>query len=115
MIAPAEPGEKYLQSYIEACREYQANGVRGYPFYDAQTQDIFEKYENFRKERNLPAGWVGARYYRLVDTEENEFIGESRIRHRLTERLKRCGGHIGKSERIGNSLLVTAITSFRQA
>ena len=60
MIAPAEPGEKYLQSYIEACREYRANGVQGYPFHGAKTQDIFEKYENFRNGWNLPAG-VGGR------------------------------------------------------
>ena len=95
MITLVEPREEYLKSYMEACGEYQANGVRGYPFYDAQTQDIFEKYENFRKERNLPAGWVGAHYYWLVDTEEKEFIGEISIRHRLTESLKRYGGHIG--------------------
>ena len=63
MITLAEPCEKYLASYMEACREHRANGVQGYPFFDAETQDIFEKYENFRSERNLPPGWVGAHYY----------------------------------------------------
>lgn len=59
MIAPAEPGEKYLQSYIEACREYRAEGVQIYPFHGAKTQDIFEKYENFRNGWNLPpGGWA---------------------------------------------------------
>lgn len=73
MITLAEPCEKYLASYMEACREHRANGVQGYPFYDAETQDIFEKYENFRSERNLPPGWVGAHYYWLVDTDKSEF------------------------------------------
>lgn len=95
MITLVEPSEKYLESYMEACREHRANGVQGYPFYDAETQDIFEKYENFRSERNLPPGWVGAHYYWLVDTDKAEFIGEISIRHRLTGSLKRYGGHIG--------------------
>lgn len=41
MITLVEPSEKYLQSYMEACREHRANGVQGYPFHGAKTQDIF--------------------------------------------------------------------------
>ena len=38
---------------------------------------------------------VGSDYYWLVDEDRNYFIGEISIRHRLTDDLKRYGGHIG--------------------
>ncbi len=89
------PCEKYLQSYIEAYDEYKMNNVETYAFDDARVNNIFEKYENYRSERNLKPNRVGADYYWLVDEKNNYFIGEICIRHRLTEELKQYGGHIG--------------------
>ncbi|TSC58608.1 MAG: Acetyltransferase [Candidatus Peregrinibacteria bacterium Greene0416_19] len=43
--------------------------------------------------RNLPRGWIPATTYWLVD--EGAFIGETTIRHELTEHLRNVGGQIG--------------------
>lgn len=95
MITLTEPCERYLQSYIEAYNEYKANGVDTYMFDDAGAYDIFEKYDRYRNERNLPPDRVGADFYWLVNEEANYLIGEISIRHRLNDALKRYGGHIG--------------------
>lgn len=95
MIALVEPCEKYLKSYMEAYDEYQRNDIHAYAFDDARAYNIFEKYDNYRHERNLKPNRVGADYYWLVDEERNYFIGEISIRHRLTGDLKRYGGHMG--------------------
>ena len=95
MIRLVEPCEKYLKSYIDAYDEYSAHGVTTYCFDDARAYDIFEKYDNYRNERNLKPNRVGADYYWLVDDERDYFIGEISIRHRLTEALEQYGGHIG--------------------
>lgn len=95
MIALVEPCEKYLHSYQEAFDEYKQNDVQTYAFDDANAYNIFEKYDNYRYERNLKPNRVGADYYWLVDEDRNYFIGEICIRHRLTDDLKRYGGHIG--------------------
>ena len=95
MLALVEPREKYLPSYIEAYDAYKLHDVQTYAFDDARSYNIFEKYENYRQERNLKPNRVGSDYYWLVDEERSYFIGEICIRHRLTEDLKRYGGHIG--------------------
>lgn len=95
MVALVEPCEKYLSSYIDAYDEYKANGVQTEAFLDARARDIFALYNNYRHERDLPPDRVGADYYWLVDEEHSYFIGEISIRHRLTDALKRYGGHIG--------------------
>lgn len=53
MITLVEPCDKYLQSYIEAYDEYKLNDVQTYAFDDARAYNIFEKYDNYRHERNL--------------------------------------------------------------
>lgn len=95
MIALVEPCEKYLQSYVEAYEEYMQNGVQTYAFCDAGAYNIFEKFDDYKHERNLKPNRVGSDYYWLVDVDRNYFIGEISIRHRLNDDLKRYGGHIG--------------------
>ena len=95
MISLVEPNEKYLQSYIEAYREYLDNNVSSIIFNDATRTDIFEKYINYKYERNLPTNRVGAHYFWLVDDERDYFIGKITIRHCLNEALEKYGGHIG--------------------
>ena len=75
MIALVEPCERYLQSYIEAYDEYEMHGVETYAFDNARAYNIFEKYENYREERNLPPNRVGSHFYWLVDEDRNYFIG----------------------------------------
>lgn len=95
MIRLIEPNEKYLKSYIEAYDEYNDNHVITYAFDDVRSYDIFEKYDNYKNERNLQTNRVGADYFWLVDDEKGFFIGEISIRHNLTDSLLRYGGHIG--------------------
>ena len=95
MIKFIVPNENYLQSYKEAYDEYIENNVLTYPFTDASSCDIFEKFDNYRNERNLKPDRVGADYYWLVDDKRKLFIGEVTIRHKLNDALLKSGGHIG--------------------
>ncbi len=93
------PEEKYLLSFKEAKKEYEKNNVTSYILDDADKEDIFKKYDDFRNERNLSPDLVGMDEYWLVDEEKNYFIGKVSIRHRLNERLEKIGGHIGYAVR----------------
>lgn len=95
MIKLIEPSGEYLESYMEAYDEYEAEHITSYPFEDARSYDIFAKYDDYRYERNLKPNRVGADFFWLVDDEKKLFIGEICIRHRLTDSLLRYGGHIG--------------------
>lgn len=95
MVILIEPNEKYLNSYIQAFNEYKDNNVTTYAFDDATLYDIFEKYDNYKNERNLKPNRVGSHYYWLVDNSIDLFIGEISIRHKLTDELIKYGGHIG--------------------
>lgn len=101
MIILTEPGEKYLDSYREAYQEFQLRGIDTYGLTNPECGDIFEKFDNYRWERNLRSDRVGADYYWLVDDEKAYFVGEITIRHRLNEALLQLGGHIGYCIRIG--------------
>lgn len=95
MIRLIVPSEEYLRSYMDAYDEYAMNRISTYPFTDASSCDIFAKFDNYRHERDLRPGRVGADYYWLVDDERAHFIGEVTVRHRLNEALRQSGGHIG--------------------
>ena len=89
------PSEDYLQSYKEAFDEYAEHGISAYSFTDASSCDIFDKFDRYRNERDLPPDRVGEDKYWLVDDERSYFIGEIAVRHRLNEALSKRGGHIG--------------------
>lgn len=95
MITLVTPEKRFLPSYSEAFDEYAALGISTYGMTDPRSCDIFEKYENYRLERNLKPDRVGSDYYWLVDDEKDYFIGEVAIRHRLNDALFLRGGHIG--------------------
>ena len=95
MIKLIAPDEEYLRSYKEAYKEYAENGVSTYFFTDTSACDIFEKFDRYRNERDLPPDRVGSDSYWLVDDEKAYFIGEITIRHRLNDALLQRGGHIG--------------------
>ena len=88
MIKLVEPSEKYMKSYIEAFEEYKNHNVLSYGLSDATTTDILEKFDNYKNERNLKSGRVGAHFFWLVDDEKDHFIGEISIRHNLNEVLE---------------------------
>lgn len=101
MIMLVEPCERYLKSYMEAYEEFMAEGISAYGLTNGRSCDIFQKFENYRLERNLPSDRVGSHYLWLVDEERDYFIGEISIRHRLNDALRRIGGHIGYCVRKG--------------
>lgn len=101
MIRFIEPERRYLASYKEAFSEFKSMGVSTYGLTDADSCDIFEKFEDNRKERNLKPDRVGCHYFWLVEEEGAYFIGEIVVRHRLNDALLLRGGHIGYCVRYG--------------
>ena len=95
MLKLVEPSQRYLSSYREAYEECLRNNIDSYYFADSSSNDFFEKFDNYKYERNLKPGRVGATYFWLVDDERDYFIGEISIRHELTESLLCYGGHVG--------------------
>ena len=95
MLKLIVPNEEYLPSYMEAYEEYVQHSITTYSFTDPSSCDIFEKFENYRNERNLRPDRVGADNYWLVEDEKTLFLGEVTIRHRLNDALLLRGGHIG--------------------
>lgn len=95
MLKLVEPSQRYLSSYREAYEECLRNNIDSYYFADSSSNDLFEKFDNYKYERNLKPGRVGATYFWLVDDGRDYFIGEISIRHELTESLLCYGGHVG--------------------
>ncbi len=95
-----KPSIEYKKSFIEAGKEYQAKGENIYLRGTKPDKD-FNKLLLKIKEReqgiNLPADRVPQTELWLV--EGNEFIGWTKIRHKLNENLLKVGGHIGYSIR----------------
>jgi len=96
MIKLVKPSNKYEESYLDALREFRdENSEEGKDFLldGSNFDDMMKKYESYSQGKNLPDGYVPASEFWLVDDEQ--FIGRLSIRHKLNERLKKIGGHIG--------------------
>lgn len=92
------PTPKYLESYLEACREFKAVGTRYASMEDPDAFEewkdtIFQKFYDSERGIGLREGWVPSTTFWLV--KGLEFIGTGNIRHRLTSSLEKYGGHIG--------------------
>jgi len=98
-----EPNIKYKDSFLAAVAEYQANkeaigSRRHYSDLDIDaTRSNFsayiEKLLSQREGKNLPEEHVPVTTYWLVDNDE--FIGRVSLRHILSDKLHKDGGHIG--------------------
>lgn len=94
-----KPAMQYMNSYIEACREYAKAGLEIYDEFHGKDpapdviKELLDRYENHSKGIGLPEGWVPSSTFWLVD--EEGYIGAGNIRHSLTEQLSKFGGHIG--------------------
>jgi predicted acetyltransferase len=53
-----------------------------------------KKLLDYARGENLPQGWVPASNYWLI-TGDHTVLGSSSLRHRLTDSLRKYGGHIG--------------------
>ncbi len=86
------PNEKYLLSYKKAV-EKDANDRAEYKWWFTEPNRIIRKAYEHRNSINLKDGYVRQTILWLIDNDE--FIGELRIRHELTETLLLHGGNIG--------------------
>ena len=102
MLRLIEPCEAYLASFTEAFDEYVRFPRRsGNPYTDPRSCNLLARFERYRNAIDLPEGYVGATSRWLVDDEQQRFLGQIDIRHELTDRLLRYGGHIGYAVRLG--------------
>jgi len=99
------PSTDFKESFIEAVKEYQNDSEYPRSFREdsyrtlaiSELENDFDVYVQKRlsqsRGENLPEGYVPQTDYWLIDGRE--FIGRVSIRHELSERLEKTGGHIG--------------------
>ena len=113
------PGEAWKGSYLGYVAELDERGESPVPFplsYDpSDFPALVARLEDEAAGRGLPSGFVSNSTYWLVDSGE-QVVGVSNLRHRLTERLRREGGHIGYGVRpsargrgVGKALLAKTL------
>jgi predicted acetyltransferase len=97
------PATEYKDSFVEAVKEFQAEAEsedRSQRFKKLSVPELesnFGAYVETERShalgKNLPEGYLPETTYWLVN--HGQFLGRVSIRHRLTDRLKEIGGHIG--------------------
>ncbi|WP_282941630.1 GNAT family N-acetyltransferase [Paenibacillus sp. RC67] len=84
--------------YMDFYQEWKQSGESMVPWVISKDPSDFQGMVQFllnnEKGEHLPEGWVPDSTFWLV-SENNKVIGAVNIRHRLTEQLLHCGGHIG--------------------
>ena len=97
MAELVKPSVAYQKSFVEAVREFQAEGRPVYMDLDGNgLEKDFKAYvADLRRRETTPPqpGWVPDTILWLV--EGDQFIGRISLRHGLTGDLHRFGGHIG--------------------
>lgn len=95
MFLLTKPTIEYEKSYRSYIREL--GSAERYPFtLDFEFEDFSElvvRLNNCSQGMDLPDGQVPHTTFWLV--EDEEIVGVSSLRHRMTDRLRRLGGHIG--------------------
>ncbi len=90
------PALNYKKTFEEAREEMRGESKMIF-WEEVGSPKTVEDYIRIRldhaKGKNLPKDWIPATTYWLIDNEK--FIGETTIRHELTEHLRTVGGHIG--------------------
>ncbi len=92
------PNSKYKNSFIEAVKEFKAEGLLAYEkiSIDSLTKEFDSYVSKLQSEAqglHLPEGYIAHTMWWLV--EGDEFLGSVDIRHELTPQLRDLGGHIG--------------------
>lgn len=94
-----KPALQYKESFLEALREFQAEGR--YTFMDVD--NLEENFEDFITDLNAGKRHMHKPYDDWVEpvpetvlwlVKENQYIGTFNIRHRLNWHLEKWGGHI---------------------
>jgi len=96
-VALVFPRPNLKETYIECVKDFVANDEPLIPFsLSFQYEDFDEllaKLDDYSKGIAIPEGFVANTTYWLV--AQNEVVGVSNLRHKLTSSLERDGGHIG--------------------
>lgn len=90
------PSILYRDSYLDALREFQAEGASVGLSIDRLSGNFATYVQELLDEADatkVKPGKVPAIYYWLID--EGDYIGQVSIRHPLNESLRQWGGHIG--------------------
>ncbi len=94
------PSTKYKESFLKALKEFKkdTNNVRGFKKLSySEVKKDFASYVKKIRDRSrgigLPKSFVPNTSFWLIDNDK--FIGEIDIRHRLTKQMRAFGGHIG--------------------
>lgn len=101
MSAPklVRPTEEYKNSFLEALREYHAEGNYTY----LKMNDLEKNFSKFVKELQAEKGYPHQPFQDWVEpvpetvlwlVKDKEYIGSVDIRHRLNWHLEKWGGHI---------------------
>lgn len=92
LVTPTVDYEESYRSYVD-----ELGSAERYPFtLDFEFDDfpaLVARLNNFSLGIDLPDSSVPNTTFWLM--EDGEIVGVSNLRHRLTERLRRLGGHIG--------------------
>jgi predicted acetyltransferase len=116
-----EPTIAYAESFTEAMQEFgdvHIPGLIDEAAFRAGVVPYIKKLQQFAEGKNLPEGYVPSSTYWLVNN--TIFIAHVNIRHKLNERLRLIGGHIGYAVRpseqgkgYGSKLLELALPKAR--
>jgi len=93
-----EPSLNFQNEYIRFLDDFKSTGEELIPFvlnYDISNfQDFIQKLKDSSLGIKLCEGRVPDSTFWMID-ENNKIIGVVNIRHKLNDKLKRFGGHIG--------------------
>ena len=99
MLKLIDADEKYLDEYKKAydlsIKLINEGKIKKHNllFLNPEKEDIIQTMMDNRNEEKLPKGYVPSYDFFFVD--DNKFIGVVHIRVRLTDNLRRYGGHVG--------------------
>lgn len=93
-----KPTLELEKEYLAFYQEWKESGEKMVPWVISKDPSDFHGMVQFlldnEKGINIPENWVPDSTFWLVN-ENKKIIGAVNIRHRLTEKLFHCGGHIG--------------------
>jgi predicted acetyltransferase len=93
-----KPTLELRNEYLDFYQEWKDSGEDMVPWVISKDPSDFQGMVQFlfnnEKGENLPENWVPDSTFWLV-TDNKKVVGAVNIRHRLTEKLFNCGGHIG--------------------
>jgi len=97
VLGLVDPDEKYREEFVAAEREFaEAGGERIFDRYQTLISDFAAYVQHLLADQGQPPthpGRVPASVLWLVD--DGAYLGRVNLRHRLNQKLRRLGGHIG--------------------